>query len=69
MAASALDGDHATTSQRSERAAIRGIVFGHATTAMARNRAMVGVLEEEGNGMGKKSNGDCIKVGKGKRQR
>ena len=67
MAASALDGGHATTSQQSERAAIRGIVFGHAATATARNRATVVVLEEEGNGMGKKSNGDCNKVGNGKR--
>jgi hypothetical protein len=67
MAAAALDGGHATTSWHSNGAAIRGIVFGPATTATARNRAMMVVLEEESKGEGKKSNGNYNKVGNGKR--
>jgi hypothetical protein len=69
MAAAALDRGHATISRRSKRAAIRGIDFGCATTALARNRAMAVVLEEEGKGEGKKNNGNCNKVGNGERRR
>ncbi len=68
MGAAALDGGHTTTSWHSERAEIHSIVFGHAMMATARNRAMAVALEEEGDGEGKKSNGDCHKVGDGEEQ-
>jgi hypothetical protein len=35
---------------------------------MLRNRAMTVMLEEEGEGKGEKSDGDCSKVGNGKQQ-
>ncbi len=68
MAAAALEGGHATTSWRSKRGAICGIVFGSALMAMARNRVMVVALEEEGEGKSKKSNVNCNKVGDGEQQ-
>jgi hypothetical protein len=53
--------------------AIRGIVFGGTARAMARNRVMAKkmavALEEEGNGKGRKSNGDGNKEGNGEQQR
>jgi hypothetical protein len=64
VAEAALDGGQVTTSRCSKRAAIRGIVFGCAAMA----RAMVVALEEEGNVEGKKSNGNCNKVGDGKQR-
>jgi hypothetical protein len=67
MVAAALDRGHATTSWCSKRAAIRSIVFGCITMATTRNRVMAVALEEAGNSKGKKSDGNCNKVGSGKR--
>ncbi len=68
MAVAALDRGHITTSWCSKRAAICGIVFGCVTMAMVRNRGMAVVLEEEGDSEGKKSNGNCNKMGNGEQQ-
>jgi hypothetical protein len=52
--------------------AIGGIVFRRLATAMARNRAigmvMAVVLEEEGDGEGRKIDGDNNKEGNGKQR-
>jgi hypothetical protein len=52
--------------------AIHGIVFACTAMATSRNRVMATemavALEEEGNGKGRKSNGNCNKEGNGKQQ-